>query len=288
MTYREAGHACPSCRVGMREFQGRLICDACGSMLIAVDDFTRQLTASEELIVRDDTKTQRACPRCDGQLASAKVALGRLIFDGEILHCKAHGLWFEAGLLEDVLRQVQRHHRGPGVGTPRGGGVSGFGVGQTMTGAAYRSVAEAFSRSGDPNEPLRWWEKHRVVQHTPFASAFSQQHLACPKCAGKLALHGSVWGCDAGDGAFVEYSALEQMFFDMSARPWEAPAPSGAAGKRACPACSAFMLEQDLEEVPIDRCSEHGIWFDSGELERALQHGTQPRGSWFRRLFWPH
>lgn len=257
-------------------------------MQIAVDDFKHQLTASEELTVVDDTKTQRACPRCEVQLKSCTVTLGKLVLDGEILHCDKHGLWFEAGLLEEVLRQVGKHHHGAVAYRGGSAGMSGFGVGQTLAGAAYRSVAEAFSRSGDPNEPLRWWDKHRVVQHTPFASAFSQQHLACPKCAGKLALHGSLWGCDAGDGVFVEYAALETMFFEMANRPWEAPAPSGTPGKRACPACSAPMLEHDLEEVPIDRCATHGIWFDAGELEQALQHGSQPRGSWFRRLFWPH
>jgi len=47
---------------------------------------------------------------------------------------------------------------------------------------------------------------------------------------------------------------------------------------------------EPLEGETVDRCAEHGVWFDPAELEGALQHaaGVEPateRRSWLWRLF---
>jgi len=41
-------------------------------------------------------------------------------------------------------------------------------------------------------------------------------------------------------------------------------------GTRACPACGSQMrkLEYGHSSIVMDRCMEHGIWLDQGELER--------------------
>ena len=284
--YRTAGHACPVCRIGMREFQGRLVCDQCGGMQLAVADLERQITASEQVSVIDDTGTQRACPRCERLMQHARVRLGKLELDAEILHCQTDGLWLGKDVLEDILTQIGKHsHRGA---VARGAGLLMGGLAIAPRGGnSITAVDAAFSRgAGDPNEPLRWWEKPRPRVHTPFATALSAHHLACPTCAGKLHLHGDRWGCDAGDGVFVEYAALEAMLAEMANAPWETPAPAGPQGTRACPACSQTMALQEIEGVTVDRCTTHGIWFDTGELERALQHTGEPKTGWFRRVFW--
>lgn len=269
----------------MREFQGRLVCDQCGGMQLAMADLERQLSASAQLQVIDDTQTQRACPRCDRLLSQCRVSLGKLELDAEILHCTTDGLWLGKDVLEGILTQVGQHnHRG--VGTRGGGPMGGIGIGM-RGGNSITAVDAAFARGpSDPNEPLRWWDKPRPRVHTPFASALSAQHLACPTCAGKLHLHGDRWGCDAGDGVFVEYAALEAMLAEMANAPWETPPLDGPQGTRACPACNRTMALQDIEGVTIDRCASHGIWFDTGELERALQHTGEPKTGWFRRVFW--
>ncbi len=38
----------------------------------------------------------------------------------------------------------------------------------------------------------------------------------------------------------------------------------------ACPVCSKPMPSAGLFEIPIDRCSEHGIWFDKTELDQVI------------------
>jgi hypothetical protein len=39
---------------------------------------------------------------------------------------------------------------------------------------------------------------------------------------------------------------------------------------RACPRCARPMKPSLIEIVEVERCLAHGIWFDAGELERAL------------------
>lgn len=40
--------------------------------------------------------------------------------------------------------------------------------------------------------------------------------------------------------------------------------------QRQCPHCATMMDLHELAGVVIDRCPEHGIWFDPGELMTAL------------------
>lgn len=54
----------------------------------------------------------------------------------------------------------------------------------------------------------------------------------------------------------------------------------GKAGHRPCPACGERMQVSELPgtEVEVDSCPrDHGVWFDRGELERALVAQTDSR-----------
>ena len=72
---------------------------------------------------------------------------------------------------------------------------------------------------------------------------------------------------------------------------------------RSCPSCGGAMAHDDLEGVPVDRCVDHGIWFDEAELQAALHTAGINRppddngasylgpsgvrgGSWFWAAFW--
>lgn len=39
-----------------------------------------------------------------------------------------------------------------------------------------------------------------------------------------------------------------------------------------CPKCEREMTLERYQEVHLDRCSEHGIWLDIGELEALLSN----------------
>jgi len=45
---------------------------------------------------------------------------------------------------------------------------------------------------------------------------------------------------------------------------------------RPCPVCKQPMSIVWVEFLQLDQCLEHGVWFDRGELERALQGDVVP------------
>jgi len=45
----------------------------------------------------------------------------------------------------------------------------------------------------------------------------------------------------------------------------------GRGTRRPCPLCAAQMVLLELDTVTIDRCNEHGLWFDGGELANILE-----------------
>jgi hypothetical protein len=141
----------------------------------------------------------------------------------------------------------------------------------------------------------RKWPTPEPRAAAPFESALAVDTLACPTCTrageptGVLALSGNLWPCETCDGVFVENVAFEAMVAEMCGKPWTLAAPSGATGARACPACTKPMLVETLGDVAeIDRCVEHGIWFDASELGEALATTAPPEGgmvSWLKNVF---
>jgi Zn-finger nucleic acid-binding protein len=47
--------------------------------------------------------------------------------------------------------------------------------------------------------------------------------------------------------------------------------------RRPCLVCGAAMEIVWIELLQLDRCAQHGVWFDPGELERALAGDAMPR-----------
>ena len=45
----------------------------------------------------------------------------------------------------------------------------------------------------------------------------------------------------------------------------------GSYSERHCPVCDETMDEPLLFDVPIDRCSGHGMWFDKAELDLVIE-----------------
>lgn len=46
--------------------------------------------------------------------------------------------------------------------------------------------------------------------------------------------------------------------------------PFAEPTQRLCPLCSHAMLRVHMERVPVERCKDHGVWFDAGELQQML------------------
>ena len=273
--YRSAGYVCPSCPGGapLREYGTRLVCDACDGILLSVEDFASQVRG-EEVRVIDDGGATRPCPRCLRPMRGCVLVVGGRHLDQPLVRCERDGIWFGDGTLMEAYEAI-----GSGPSAPAGRGDGGFGpmyggpTGRRVLGRARRKSADHAARA------------------TPAPSALSGQRLSCPNpgCGGRALRHeASRWRCGSCEGLFVENEALAALIGEMLEAPWQLQPGAGAPGSRRCPACASALTVEQLEGVTVDRCADHGVWFDPAELEEALQHAAGVDGStvvsWWRRF----
>lgn len=109
--------------------------------------------------------------------------------------------------------------------------------------------------------------------------------MQCPRCSVPLAPglpHTQI--CAQCEGVWVDKGALSQL---VQASPEEI-ANSPLAGTLEanhqevpladlvpCPVCSATMTRYVYcadSGITLDRCPQHGIWFDDGELAQAMDY----------------
>ncbi len=103
--------------------------------------------------------------------------------------------------------------------------------------------------------------------------------LACPSCRVALTAAGRTDRCARCDGAWVHEDVLVGMLQETASGmvflPWlprDAPAREQA---RACTVCARAMQPVSLGTVALDRCAEHGVWFDATELAAVLRHAEE-------------
>ncbi len=106
----------------------------------------------------------------------------------------------------------------------------------------------------------------------------------CPRCQASMREQGvagfTVLGCDQCQGMFIPHDTF-QMMQDSSERVVEA---TGAVERAhvdtkakisyvRCPVCKQLMNRKNFAQVSgviIDVCMGHGLWFDSGEMEKIM------------------
>jgi hypothetical protein len=268
------------------------VCDDCNAMLVGVDELADALTELDGVVdpmhVRDPLPDAARCPRCAAAMTTTALQRGGHLVPGRFRHCEAHGVWLPRTVMAAGFARAGR--RGAGMPAGAGTGVGGAYLDvapRGSAGGAMRGIRDAFAST---RPAIGQYSLPRPRVHTLFVSAFRGHDLTCPRCAGaKLEFEGMRWACSTCAGAFVENAALVAMVSDVTSTAWKLPDAAGKAGTRPCPVCAAPMTEQDLEATPIDRCAAHGMWFDSDELQAALEHaGEDPKptiGGWLRRLF---
>lgn len=282
--YRTSGYVCPTCpgAAPLREFGERLVCDACGGIQLSLEDFARQVPHVEVRVVDEGDETL-PCPRCGRPMRGCALVAGKRHLAPALARCERDGIWFGDGALQELYEEIGsgfglggRAHGGMGRGDGGFGHLYGGPTGQRQFSRAPRRAAS--SAAHGPALP---------------PSALVGRPMPCPNgaCAGQaLILDGSRWRCPACEGLFVEPAVLEALVTEMVGEPWAAPPPAGAPGERRCPACASALTVEALEGATVDRCAEHGVWFDPAELPAALQHaaGVDPQAgttvSWWRRL----
>jgi Zn-finger nucleic acid-binding protein len=99
----------------------------------------------------------------------------------------------------------------------------------------------------------------------------AMDELICPGCGKALTEAGFTDRCPSCDGAWVHEDALVGMLQERTSTlvflPWM-PRPKDL--ERKCAVCSKPMQMVNLGSVALDRCAEHGVWFDAHELATLL------------------
>ena len=284
--YRTPALVCPACASPMREFANRLICDACSGMLIGLDDFR---SACADMVGSDidvelydleasEAEAKPVCPKCQRELAVCKLRVGRKKMRGAFSTCARDGLWFGRDVLPSVFAVISRKIVGPRFD------AAGGHTRRTYQPSSGGSASDGLTIARWRNRPRK-----RAQTLNPI-NAYSDRTLRCPQCAEReLVFMADRWGCENCRGTFVQAAALEALVSEMIDAPWAMPAMIGSGScARVCPVCVTPMTEDTLDGVTIDRCPEHGVWFDPNELEVVLvREGDRPTGiiAWLRRLF---
>lgn len=101
--------------------------------------------------------------------------------------------------------------------------------------------------------------------------------LRCPSCQDKpLVEAGQTSRCEVCDGAWIAeetlVALLEQRASALVKLPWK---PREGDQPMPCAQCKTPMAMLDLGDVKLDRCAQHGVWFDANELTALLKQSKR-------------
>jgi Zn-finger nucleic acid-binding protein len=104
---------------------------------------------------------------------------------------------------------------------------------------------------------------------------------ACPRCGVDLVAARDARACPQCGGLWIDEMVVSEMVLEMLP-----PQPISRLELRvldragepiACPTCKGPMHTATIHGVGLDRCGKHGVWFEAGELQRALERVADPR-----------
>lgn len=113
----------------------------------------------------------------------------------------------------------------------------------------------------------------------------------CPSCETPLRAFRARLVCDACEGMFAPLADLATAIEDITGVVPTFDAEDVKPGKRTCPVCAVVMetlklhvhLDGELvvPKPTLDRCGEHGLWFDTDELAIVFEkaRAAHPGGS---------
>lgn len=104
--------------------------------------------------------------------------------------------------------------------------------------------------------------------------------MQCPGCTQSVLEEDG--GCRACGGIWLAEDLVRRQVRDHSDS--ELEFTGGTFSKRSCPVCSKQMQLPLIFDVAIDRCLEHGMWFDRTELVEVMNRSNN--NEW--RLYGTH
>ncbi len=100
--------------------------------------------------------------------------------------------------------------------------------------------------------------------------------MKCPVDQAELEEAGRTMKCATCEGAWVRedvlVAILEQRASTLVDLPWAARPDDKP---RPCAECAGAMQTVNLGSVALDRCAQHGVWFDADELAALLRQAKR-------------
>lgn len=200
--------------------------------------WTRKRIRAQKLKVREDdikygdeTRNSAACPEGERACPVCGTKMRSRKLDGEVVDvCAAHGQWFDEGELRKLI------------------------------------VAEEKRRSLRYHRQSQWQVDRTIGDTTPVVPLSGTFGGTMTDVYGKFidALLDST-----SPPASLPRVEVGLAHIDSTIEP-HANSSIVAEGRRACPICRKPMHSARFHSDVIDRCPEHGFWFDNGELRRFL------------------
>jgi len=114
---------------------------------------------------------------------------------------------------------------------------------------------------------------------------YGRDTMICPQCGTAMIVleldNTEIDHCFSCGGVWLDIGELEKLMEDYSkGMVWLTeliPAEESTESRLKCPICQKEMekLVWDLKEpVTVDRCPDHGIWLDNGELAAIIRQGA--------------
>lgn len=103
--------------------------------------------------------------------------------------------------------------------------------------------------------------------------------MRCPHCRDTELDDATIHRCHRCEGTWIDEHTLLERLAAMQL-PEVPRVPEWSEQKReavrACPECAQRMETVALFGIPVDRCHQHGMWFDDGELAAVLVKCQSP------------
>ncbi|HEU0031584.1 MAG TPA: zf-TFIIB domain-containing protein [Kofleriaceae bacterium] len=113
------------------------------------------------------------------------------------------------------------------------------------------------------------------------ADPYRDQPRACPACQATLRDFQTRLACDACQGVMLSIADLQQALAELTGIEPKLELVDEMAGRRNCPRCAKAMtichirvvLDDEIAKPrpELDRCRDHGIWFDGQELAKVFE-----------------
>lgn len=102
----------------------------------------------------------------------------------------------------------------------------------------------------------------------------------CPRCGIPLKVTGIDWvsSCARCGGLFaarIVGPLGERVVAVAEAASQGATMRAGTAARVSCPVCMKVTTRESFRSIDVDRCGDHGIWFDRDEVLHLMK-GTKP------------